>query len=493
MMQQHLSVRNATVAAKACAAFRFVVWLVLMLSYPAVSYTIGLMQSGSFDNSLVVVWACFLLGCSDGIATCSVDGSDNQARIMLNQATQVLYVLLLLLSYMRSLHRQLKILLLLLWLLNVVKLGMRLLSLLSAGREQVLTTDNWIISKYMGHKQVSSVNDFDPETMKGYNVEDNLDATDEYLVTVDKVWQCEGSLLGNKASAGSKFRDLCLSFALFKLLWRRLSRSPLHEPRDIRTAVFVRRGIAGGDRCQDHERMFRLIEVELGFLYDFHFARYPSPKQTLIPETAMFGAAMALGLCTLFSSPLLRYSSNTNPAAAGDSIVSTGLDIWLARLVIVLFVILELFQYLSLVLSDWHKVKLLCRYVRRRSWHGRRSLEALLWLVCRATLTTSFQWRHTTGSREEVVLADGIRLGSLIPAKMPDEALRWNVLAEMWVELLLTVAPSENVSAHVKKLAAGGELITHLWALLTHGGMIKKPSRPCYSDDSSVKINYIPV
>ena len=68
----------------------------------------------------------------------------------------------------------------------------------------------------------------------------------------------------------------------------------------------------------------------------------------------------------------------------------------------------------------------------------------------------------TTGSREEVVLADGIRLGNLIPAKMPDEALRWNVLAEMWVELLLTVAPSENVSAHVKKLAAGGELITHL-------------------------------
>lgn len=77
-------------------AFRLVVWLALMMSYPAVSYTIGLMQSGSFRNDLVVVWACFLLGCADGISACSLDGSDQQARTFLNQAAQVVYVLLLL-------------------------------------------------------------------------------------------------------------------------------------------------------------------------------------------------------------------------------------------------------------------------------------------------------------------------------------------------------------------------------------------------------------
>ncbi|KAF8659914.1 hypothetical protein HU200_058155 [Digitaria exilis] len=617
------------------AAFRLVVWLVLMLSYPAVFYTIGLMQSGSFDNSLVVVWACFLFGCSDGIATCSVDGNDKQARIMLNQATQV-------------------------------------------GRERVLTADNWLISKYMvDEEQVSSFYDFDPKNMDGYKYvvtgemkKDGrdadsaqgklLDATDAYVVTVDKVWQCEGSLLSSKDSSSSKFKDLCLSFALFKLLRRRLNSSPLPELGDIRTAVFVRRGIAGGG---DHERLFRVVEVELSFLYDFHYARYPSPKQTLIPETAMFVAQMALSLCTLFSSPLLHYSSNNNPAAGDNKTISTGLDIWLARLVIALFVILELFQYLSLVLSDWHKVKLLCRYVRRRSWHGHRAMEMLLWLVCRATLTTrywsntvgqysllhaclenerswilrmplrhewvkrrlteartvtrrnlptsvkqaihqhlqsdwlcysamygdrtlqrnileyDFEWstssyRHggmgnlliwhiatairgaadaggdaggegsyeaattlsnycgyllfqapelvtdaiyderllmealhrriqkhlrsnqchserdmfvklsafrpsgTNTSEEDDILADGVRLGSLIEAKLPDEKQRWKVLAEMWVELLLTVTPSHNVSAHVNRLATGGELITHLWALLTHAGMIERPT-PC--------------
>jgi hypothetical protein len=61
--------------------------------------------------------------------------------------------------------------------------------------------------------------------------------------------------------------------------------------------------------------------------------------------------------------------------------------------------------------------------------------------------------------------------------------VRWNVLAEMWVELLLSVAPSDNVTAHVEKLATGGELITHLWALLTHGGIIDKPKKPYYGPD----------
>jgi hypothetical protein len=151
------------------AAFRFVVWLALMLCYPAVSYTIGLMQSGSFRNDLVVVWACFLLGCADGIFACSVDHSDQWALTVLNQATQVVYVLFLLASYVASLELQLKILLLLLWALNVAKLGMRVWSLLSADCDRVLTADNWLVSKYMGDEDVRrSVWDFDPETMRGY-------------------------------------------------------------------------------------------------------------------------------------------------------------------------------------------------------------------------------------------------------------------------------------------------------------------------------------
>uniref|UniRef100_A0A0D9XXJ6 DUF4220 domain-containing protein n=1 Tax=Leersia perrieri TaxID=77586 RepID=A0A0D9XXJ6_9ORYZ len=660
------------------AAFRFVVWLALMLSYPAVSYTIGLMQSGSFRNDMVVVWACFLLGCADGIAACSVDGSDQQARTMISQATQVLYVMLLLLSYLGSLKPQLKMILSLLWLLNVAKLGLRLWSLLAAGRDRVLTADNWLISKYMAHEKVTDglhryvlTGDHGKNVQYQYNGdgEYKLQISDNEIVTVEKAWEKNEHDDGNQLSNDGKLKDLLLSFALFKLLRQRLrgKQPPLHEPPgDIKALVFVRRGLAGGDECDDYERIFRVIEVELGFLYDFYYARYPSPKQTLIPETAMFLAAAMLSISALFSTALLHHHSPGRGKASID-FTTTSLDIWLARLVITLFLVLEISQYLSLVLSDWHRVKMLCRYIRHRPWWHRRRrpiLETVIWLTCRATLTRSY-WsnsvgqysllhaclhNHTTwlpavhrwittsaavtrrslpvavrrqihrllrsewlsnikygdrilqkynllqqfdwstsryefgamgsiliwhiataicdvelsklsspaeiaecreaatvlsnycaylllqapelvtdevheerllmeavqeriqsyfrrqgcrrskanamfaGLRDfvrndneanvtgEAILADGVRLGKLLLSGiLKDEVARWDLLAEMWVELLLTVAPSENVTGHVKFLATGGELITHLWALLTYCGIIKRPPKPNYA------------
>ncbi|OEL33700.1 hypothetical protein BAE44_0005281 [Dichanthelium oligosanthes] len=682
------------------ATFRLVVLLALMLCYPAVSYTMGLIQSGSFHNNLVVVWACFLIGCADGIFACSVNHSDQQARTVLNQATQVLYVLLLLVSYIASLDLHLQILLVLLWVLNVTKLGTRLWSMLSAGREQVLTEDTWLISKYMAHDHVRSIWDFDPETMRGYSyvvtgekhvkeeeeggfvatAEYKLDVTDDDLITVDRLWQQEQFEGLNKKDDG-RLKDLCLSFALFKLLRRRLCGNPLHERHDVRTLLFVKNGLAGGD-C--YERMYRVIEVELGFLFDFFYSRYPSPKQSLIPETAMFLAALAVSVSTLLSPALMHYhKTQQQQQVMNKGFVTTGLDIWLARFVIVLFLVLELFQYLSLVLSDWHKVKVVCRYARqqqRQQADNKKQQQQqqvllkrlVLWLMSRATLTTGYwsnsvgqysllhaclanqqrscfglagmplhpwikglltrirtvtrpnlpvtvkraihlfvqsdwmsnlkcgdrtlqrnnmlevldwsttRYRHGGGrvgsilvwhiatticaadkvnvagtdaadcpevattlsnycayllfhepelladqiyemrrlaqalqhriqkflkdqlacrskddmfsslggfkphcgrdpedgcGYEQVILADGIRLAQEIGHHMPHQTLRWKFLSDMWVELLLSSAPSDNVMIHVKKLATGGELITHIWALLTHAGVIDKPKK----------------
>lgn len=78
-----------------------------------------------------------------GIAACSIDGSDQQARTMLNQTAQIVYVLFLLLSYPSSLHLQIRVVLFLFWMLNVVKLSMRLWGFLLAGsREHTLAVEN---------------------------------------------------------------------------------------------------------------------------------------------------------------------------------------------------------------------------------------------------------------------------------------------------------------------------------------------------------------
>uniref|UniRef100_A0A0D9XXI8 DUF4220 domain-containing protein n=1 Tax=Leersia perrieri TaxID=77586 RepID=A0A0D9XXI8_9ORYZ len=694
MEQQHLSVRNATRSATAwanspvgrlvrieilvtisccllavlvllgsgrrasrSASFRLAVWSALMLSYPAVSYTIGLMQSASVRNELIVAWGCFLLlllGCADGIAAYSVSDADQQARTLLNQGLQLVYIFILLVSYVATLPLQLKVVLFLLWVLSGIKLGMRVRGFLSAGRDSVLTVENKLIADYMSREYTYSGRTYDAATMKGYM----------YVVA--------GETDGQKDDNGDYYPIDHLNpqvVTVEKLLRRRLGGYPLSEAPLNKTRDFVMVGLlAAAD--EEHERMYRVIEVELGFLFDFYYARYRSPKETLVSDTILFVAVLVTSLCTLFSPAvnLNQYSAATTStsSSSSSSVVATGFDIWLTRIVITLFLILESFQYMTLVFSDWHKVKMLCRYVREESWHNHSGLDLMLKLMCRVRLipywnnsvgqysvllsclqsnlrrrplpkgmarflrlpkwmmrflrrsgtmthqrklpeevkhaiylflrngltrvrhgiytlekngapaelypqpiqnettldavqliliwhiaTQACDWfpeklndsarqdhlvattlssycaylvssapellpehRYDTQlllegvhhkarefldgcrSRDDVyekftapddypdhpmpndrhhhILVEGKRLYQTLQGVTQSQTVKWNFLADLWVELLLSVAPSNNVESHVQRLANGGELITHLWALLTHAGVVDK-------------------
>ncbi|RCV19996.1 hypothetical protein SETIT_4G020400v2 [Setaria italica] len=69
----------------------------------------------------------------------------------------------------------------------------------------------------------------------------------------------------------------------------------------------------------------------------------------------------------------------------------------------------------------------------------------------------------------------GARLGRELRGVVPEER-RWKVLADFWAEFILFLAPSSNVEIHTEMLATGGEFMTHLWALLTHAGILERPS-----------------
>ncbi|KAM0844939.1 hypothetical protein ACQ4PT_056728 [Festuca glaucescens] len=72
------------------------------------------------------------------------------------------------------------------------------------------------------------------------------------------------------------------------------------------------------------------------------------------------------------------------------------------------------------------------------------------------------------------ILDMGAKLGREL--MVPNEAQRWKVLAGFWGEFILFLAPSDNADIHAEMLAAGGEFMTHLWALLTHAGILEQPS-----------------
>lgn len=49
-------------------------------------------------------------------------------------------------------------------------------------------------------------------------------------------------------------------------------------------------------------------------------------------------------------------------------------------------------------------------------------------------------------------------------------------MADFWAEMMVYIAPSNNVAGHIELLAEGGEFVTHVWALLMHAGILERPS-----------------
>ncbi|KAL6601550.1 hypothetical protein ACP70R_044770 [Stipagrostis hirtigluma subsp. patula] len=77
---------------------------------------------------------------------------------------------------------------------------------------------------------------------------------------------------------------------------------------------------------------------------------------------------------------------------------------------------------------------------------------------------------------EQEVVRRGATLGKQLLELVPDEEAGWALLAGFWSEMVLYVAPSDNLRAHKKAIAGGAELLTLVWALLTHAGILARPS-----------------
>jgi len=83
--------------------------------------------------------------------------------------------------------------------------------------------------------------------------------------------------------------------------------------------------------------------------------------------------------------------------------------------------------------------------------------------------------RSLTESTEMTIFQMGVKLGKQLEEM--EDGKRWKVLADFWAELLLYVAPSDNVKEHIECLGNGGEFLTHLWALLSHAGILDRGKR----------------
>ncbi|CAN6203432.1 unnamed protein product [Urochloa humidicola] len=83
-----------------------------------------------------------------------------------------------------------------------------------------------------------------------------------------------------------------------------------------------------------------------------------------------------------------------------------------------------------------------------------------------------------TGSGDAgTIFTKGLKLGAKLET-IRDGSQCWKLMAEFWVETILYIAPSDNAKAHMERLALGGEFLTHIWALLTHAGILTRNVEP---------------
>lgn len=228
-----------------------------------------------------------------------------------------------------------------------------------------------LVSNHMANDHGDNYN-IDTDSMQGYRYPVITgagfkafflhDTEKTITVTVDKIWQCQGQLLSSGNQKSAQLKDICLSFALFNLLRRRFNGFPLVEASLGKTKDFVLRGLLS--RENDLERAFRVVEVELGFLYDFFYKKNDITFYFAFLLTLMGSTGVLVGSFWLF---LETYKYHLS----------------IPQFLALSIAVLELWQLYNHVCSDWTKVILIKKYVEKPSWHNSCMAEKLIGFICK--------------------------------------------------------------------------------------------------------------
>ncbi|KAM4099706.1 hypothetical protein ACB094_05G012200 [Castanea mollissima] len=77
------------------------------------------------------------------------------------------------------------------------------------------------------------------------------------------------------------------------------------------------------------------------------------------------------------------------------------------------------------------------------------------------------------GDRSKTVLFDACRLASNLQA-ISDRNQKWEMVSNVWVEMLANAACHCRGNYHAQQLKQGGELLTHVWLLMAHFGLTEQ-------------------
>uniref|UniRef100_A0ACD5UI97 Uncharacterized protein n=1 Tax=Avena sativa TaxID=4498 RepID=A0ACD5UI97_AVESA len=220
------------------------------------------------------------------------------------------------------------------------------------------------------------------------------------LVTIDKVWELDDILL----KSTTQLKDVCFSFALFKMLRCRFAKYVVREAGFMKAHNFLWHLLL---EDSDDKRILGVIASELSFLHDYYYSSLAiSYSKNRLPIWNIFISLLTIVYCLLCAIDLITL---VEPSLKDmpDHDFKDFIDIFTGQLSCVmscipdppqtsfpkdphqtelagldfgnflfdllpllsltaLVVLSEVREIASYIFSDWTKVALMCRYV---SWH----------------------------------------------------------------------------------------------------------------------------
>ena len=114
------------------------------------------------------------------------------------------------------------------------------------------------------------------------------------LVTIDRVWRLDHML---PTSTLKPQKDLCFSFALFKLLRCRFARYKVTNNAMDALSFFWSLLLKDGE----HDRIFLVISDELSFLHDYYYSSLPIYySRYWLPILGIFISLLCIACCVLW-------------------------------------------------------------------------------------------------------------------------------------------------------------------------------------------------
>ncbi|KAF8029632.1 hypothetical protein BT93_E2144 [Corymbia citriodora subsp. variegata] len=390
---------------------RGLLWAAYTLSSYLIAYTLGLMTEASFQNELFPVWAILLMiffGSADSCSAYSLEDCEQWRNYAWQCLIKSTGVAILLIIY--GIRWPMAMVLFFLILILPLKFGDRGSALNVAsghGRQRVAK----LMADYMSSEHQSSEGNIDLIHMRGYkyvvrgeelmvftklgkraaaepktpSYRRSLKITDG-VITIEKVWNCRGWLLrSGGGDEDSKLKDICLSFSLCKLLYLRCCGYSLPKQAHEKLWKLIQHLYAEGN---GYERAFKVVELELSFLFDRFYTNYPIVflpcrwlKKLMEILLLIIGSLMAIGLYGQLY--ILNSNQDEVHLATADGL---SIDFLVTALILIVYICVELVQLFFMAISDWAKVSLLCKYVHNQSWHNRKRVGKLIRLICRTQL-----------------------------------------------------------------------------------------------------------